>query len=85
MLDFQADGRMGAKARSCGAEALAMLYTLHRDNPLEFEAAVKLHGKQALYEFLTATSLPGGTDAWIDWLLAWVLKLTADVTQKRVH
>jgi hypothetical protein len=87
LLDYRAEGAPSAENRANGARALAVLHTLQRDNPLvDFEAAVRLHGRKALYEHLAhLSSLPDGTDDWIEYLLASVLDLLARVNACRVH
>jgi hypothetical protein len=87
LLDFRADGEPSVENRARGAKALAILYTLQVDNPLvDFEAAVRLHGKKFLYEHLARLSpLPDGTEAWIEYLIASVLDLSARVNARRVH
>jgi hypothetical protein len=88
LLDYRTDGKQSEENRVAGARALALLYTLKQENPLvDFEVVVRLHGKKALYDHLAAIKpSPGdGTDAWIEYLLASVLSLLAQVRQKRVH
>ena len=85
LLDYRAEGKPSAENRARGAEALAVLHTLQRENPLvDFEAAIRLHGRKALYEPLSKP-LPDGTDDWIEYLLASVLGLLAQVNARRVH
>jgi hypothetical protein len=85
LLDYRAEGQPSAENRARGAEALAALHMLQRDNPrVDFEAAVRLHGRKALYEDLSRP-LPDGTDDWIEYLLTSVLDLLAQVNARRVH
>jgi hypothetical protein len=87
LLDYRAEGEPSAENRARGAEALALLHLLRRDNPLvDFEAAIRSHGKKALYEHLAhLPRLPDGTDDWIEYLLASVLDLLTRVNARRVH
>jgi hypothetical protein len=85
LLDCRADGAPSTGNRARGAGALAALHMLQRDHPLvDFEAAVRLHGRKALYEDLSRP-LPDGTDDWIEYLLTSVLDLLAQVNVRRVH
>jgi hypothetical protein len=48
MLDYMVDGRLSAGNRARGAEAIAELYALQRDNPLiEFEDVARGYGKKS--------------------------------------
>jgi hypothetical protein len=88
ILDHMAEGKLGSVARARGAEALAALYELRRDNPYidDFEAVCRVHGKRALRAHLaTQADPPKAPEARLDWLIDWVLKLHAEVVQKRVH
>jgi hypothetical protein len=88
ILSYMADGKLSLAARARGAEALAELYELRRDNPCidDFEDVCRVHGKKALRAYLATLPDPAkATEARLDWLIGWVLKLLAEVVQKRVH
>ena len=88
ILSHMADGKLSPAARARGAEALAELYVLRRDNPdiVDFEDVCRVHGKKALRAYLAVqTNPPKVSEANLDWLIGWVLTLHREVVHKRVH
>jgi hypothetical protein len=88
ILDHMSTGKLTAAARERGAEALAKLYTLRRDNPDigDFEDVCRVYGKKALQAyFATLSDPPEATEARSDWLIGWALTLHREVFFKRVR
>jgi hypothetical protein len=88
ILSHMADGKLSSAARARGAEALAELYVLRRDNPdiVDFEDVCRVHGKKALRAYLAAQSNPPKvSEASLDWLIGWIMTLHREVVHKRVH
>jgi hypothetical protein len=88
ILSHMAGGKLSLAARARGAEALAELYVLRRDNPGidDFEDVCRVHGKKALRAYLAVqTNPPKVSEANLDWLIGWVLTLHREVVHKRVH
>jgi hypothetical protein len=88
ILDHMSTGKLSAAARDRAAEALAKLYGLRRDNPDvgDFEDVCRVYGKKALRAYLaTLPDPPKLTEARLNWLIDWVVKLHVEVFFKRVH
>jgi hypothetical protein len=88
ILSHMADGKLSPAARARGAEALAELYVLRRDNPGigDFEEVCRVRGKKALRAWLAAQSNPPKvTENSLDWLIGWILTLHREVFHKRIH
>jgi hypothetical protein len=76
-----------ARAAVVGFHESRLGYELRRAHPsLEFEDVCRVQGRAALREYLATLPDPAkANEIEVDWLIDWVLKLHAEVVQKRVH